>query len=135
MRNILNLKLGERYVANDIGRRLESYLVQHRLPSRNYEHGTMNDIFRSYGITPIEVSEGNREFYLGRNVIPVVKELIKEAEDKKKSKQAKPKQMTIEEVEEKASVPTEAIWGFLDRLVDALKWYAEQLGGSNGKHL
>lgn len=131
MRNILNLKLGERYVANEIGRRLERYLVQHRLPSRNYEHGTMNDIFRSFGVTPIEVSEGNRELYLGRNAIPVVKTLIKEAKDKK-SKQTKPKQMTIEEVEEKASVPNEAIWGFLDRLVDALKWYAGQTGGSNG---
>ena len=93
MRNILNLKLGERYVANEIGRRLENYLIKHSLPARNYEHGTMNDIFRSYGVTPIEVSEGGRELYLGRNAIPVVKTLIKEAEDKK-SKQTKPKQMT-----------------------------------------
>lgn len=124
-RNILDIKSNKEYQGNAIGRLLEDWFRIHNLPSKRYEHGNINELLKKNGVKPVRVSDGGREYYLGRDIIPVIKAEIERVRNKaSKPKKTAPKQMTIEEVAEE--LDTDA--AFLELLYhlcgkDALEWY------------
>lgn len=92
-RQICNLKNDCLYEGNDIGRRIESRCAKRNIDCPVLTHGVINEELRKRGIMPAWdngiTGNGHREKYLGRDVIPFVKEFIKTIEDN-------PKQLKIE---------------------------------------
>ena len=104
-KRILGLKDRDVYTGNEIGRRLEIWLGKNNLPSKNYQHGTINGIARSKGIKPYFKSEGGREKYLGLDMIPLIEEEIVKAKKKKARTVGKQPRQSKKEI----NIPTQNV--------------------------
>ena len=84
-RQICNLKNDCLYEGNDLGRRIENRCAKRNIDCPVLTHGVINEELRKRGIMPAWDNgisgNGHREKYLGRDVIPFVKEFTKKLED------------------------------------------------------